>query len=149
MYKSIKEQLIGKTVLKIAMDKDYLVFYTDAGPVAFTVSEACCSTSVFYDFYGVKNLLQNGPITNVEKVDLHPDLTKDVNEPNNSEGETKVYGYRITTEDHMLYGDVTSVFSFRNYSNGYYGGSLESIELESIPPGLPQITDDITEIKYE
>lgn len=37
----------------------------------------------------------------------------------------QVYGYRLTTVS-PKWGRVSSVFSFRNSSNGYYGGSIES-----------------------
>ena len=37
----------------------------------------------------------------------------------------QVYGYRLTTLSRK-WGPVSSVFSFRNSSNGYYGGSIDS-----------------------
>ena len=51
------------------------------------------------------------------------------------------YGYAITTESEQ-FGEMTSVFSFRNSSNGYYGGWMYSTEDREVSP---EITDDIIE----
>lgn len=134
------EHLIGRKVNKIFFNEHYLKFDTDKGPLVYTVSGDCCSTSVFYDFYGVKNLLLNGPVTEVREVDLHPDLEKDSKKYDYS---IYVYGYQITTESKDL-GLVTSVFSFRNYSNGYYGGYLNEPTYADMDV-KPEINDDVIE----
>jgi hypothetical protein len=132
--KKLKE-LIGKKVRTIRMNEDWLVFETDKGNYAFTVEGECCSHSYFYDFYGVKNLLQNGEVLEVEEIELDvPDYTI---KPENDEIEA--YGYRLTTE-HEYWGKKSSVFSFRNDSNGYYGGWME--HSETFPENIPEITDD-------
>lgn len=141
-YESIEQKLVGKKVLKIYMNEDYLKFKTDKGNVTYSVYGECCSRSVFYDFYGVKKLLKNGPIIEVKEVELTAD-DKKLNrlDEENSQDSTSCYGFQIITEDKLL-GPVTSVFSFRNYSNGYYGGSLE---LDSEREVLPEIIDDVIE----
>lgn len=147
MYGSNIEQLVGKKVKKIHMDEDSLTFITDGGDFGFRVDGDCCSTSLFYDFYGVKNLLNNGAITEVKEVELHPtDITNDGSyggskDKKHSDESIQVYGYQLTTVS-PEFGEVTSVFSFRNYSNGYYGG-----DLVTGTPNLeaPEITEDVIE----
>lgn len=148
MYGANIDDLVGKKVLRIFMNEDHLQFITDQGAITFSVEGDCCSTSVFYDFYGVKKLLENGPIKRVEDVELHPtDITKDeqrgtMKDRKDSDEDIEVYGYSITTE-HPEWGEMTSVFSFRNYSNGYYGGSLERAAAEL--DVQPEIFDDVIE----
>lgn len=141
--------LIGATVSAILMSEDELIFQTDRGLVGYRVEGACCSHSYFYDFHGVRNLLENGPVVAFESVDLAPgdpgyhgdsspgwDYGSKCPECGKSDHDSlAVYGYRITTE-HPTWGPVTSVFSFRNDSNGYYGGWME-------PIFEPHITDDL------
>ena len=136
-----EQKLVGKKVLRIYMNEDFLKFETDKGNVVFGVDGDCCSASVFYDFFGVKKLLNNGAITEVKEVELTKDDKADKN-LERFEDSVECYGYQITTEDKEL-GLVTSVFSFRNYSNGYYGGSLEEAPDDKIV--LPEITDDVYE----
>lgn len=132
--------LHGKTVEAIYMSRKDLTFITDKGPVSFAVTAECCSTSYFFDFYGVENLL-GSVVTGFERVYLSPGdpgynskthQTKPKGNPKSKTSKkvaekvfTKVYGYRLTTE-HPVFGDVSSVISFRNDSNGYYGGSMNS-----------------------
>lgn len=142
MYDDMKE-LVGRKVEKIFMNMDYLKFETDKGSLLYSVYGDCCSSSYFYDFYGVKNLLKNGVVTEIKSVEL------DTSKIQTSEWEwgdcIQCYGFQITTES-PEFGEMTSVFSFRNSSNGYYGGNLvfnEGLDLEV----SPEITDDVIEVK--
>jgi len=124
------DSLVGRSVNAIRMGDQDLGFITDQGPVGFGVEGDCCSHSYFYDFYGVRNLLDNGPITSWECVALEPGDAGYVTDANrdNKAGEwgadqVQSYGYRLFTV-HPQWGEVSSVFSFRNDSNGYYGGYL-------------------------
>jgi len=140
------ENLVGKTVKKIYMNEDCLKFETDSGNVVFTVDGDCCSQSVFYDFYGVKNLLAGNPITSVKEVKLNP---TDISEKDGEQKDKKsyqeaisVYGFQLFTQS-KDFGEVTAVFSFRNYSNGYYGGWMELSQGDM--DVSPEITDDVIE----
>ena len=135
------KDLVGKKVLKIFINQEYLKFVTDSGEFTYVVTGDCCSTSYFYDFYGVKNLLDNGKIKEIKQVELHP--TDLLVTSSRYEDCIQVYGYQITTESEV-YGDVTSVFSFRNASNGYYGGSIDKTENREV---LPELVEDVIEIK--
>ena len=151
MYTEHSEALIGKKIKRIFMNEDYLKFETDKGNVVFNVYGDCCSQSVFYDFIGVKKLLNNGAVVAFEEIELTPSDIKTVKDEYDRERtedkksyqeSIQVYGYRLVTVD-PAFGEVSSVFSFRNYSNGYYGGSLE-LCLEGIDVS-PEIFDDVIE----
>lgn len=150
------DALIGATISAVLISEERLIFQTDRGLVTFRVDGDCCSDSYFYDFYGVKHLLKNGPVTAFEQVDLQPgdpgwhDCSKHGEMPYDDGGDwhesREVYGYRITTV-HPQFGPVTSVFSFRNDSNGYYGGWMSLVEgSDTIPDGMVSLQDDIAEV---
>jgi hypothetical protein len=131
--------LTGKTVREIWMNRDYLTFVTDDGPTTFTVYGDCCSDSFFFDFYGVGNVIDREVVA-FEKVDLspgdpgyHPETYEVENE--GYWVETEVYGYRLITE-HERFGHVSAVLSFRNESNGYYGGWME--HTDAVPAYEPE-----------
>lgn len=134
------KDLIGKKVLKIYLNKTYLKFETDQGNLVYIVEGDCCSSSYFFDFYGVKNLLENEKVIAAKEVELHP---SDLLAHNNAYEIISVYGYQITTES-KEYGEVTSVFSFRNSSNGYYGGYISKVDDQEV---VPEIKADIYEVK--
>lgn len=139
--------LVGKKILRVYMNEKYLRFDTDAGAFTYTVEGDCCSRSKFYDFVGVRKLLNNGPVTAVREINLDPaqdllsahDYKRKADEY--LEDSIQVYGFAITTES-KYYGEMTSVFSFRNYSNGYYGGWMEKAENREVQP---EIKDDVAE----
>ena len=128
---SCLDELTGHTIISIYMSEKYLVFNTKTRQVAYECEADCCSESVFYDFIGVKKLLKGNPIIATNEIPLQSfsfrnvkQWTKDRNKLQNC---VEVYGYEIITEDEK-FGDVTSVFSFRNYSNGAYGGNLSLVD---------------------
>lgn len=140
------ENLVGKKVKRIFMNEDYLKFETDQGNVVFEVEGDCCSQSVFYDFYGVKKLLNNGKIISAKEIEL---VSSDIKTVNAEEQDKKsyqesisVYGYELVTLDEKLGLEVTSVFSFRNYSNGCYGGTMSIADDGEV---MPEIFDDVIE----
>jgi hypothetical protein len=124
------QELVGKKVKGIGMTEDYLRFITDDGNFTFEVSGDCCSHSFFYDFIGVKKLLENGPIKLIEDVDKEDDGKRKLGNDSIS-----CYGVRFVTED-PKFGEVSSVMSFRNDSNGYYGGSLEKSNFDKDIPAI-------------
>lgn len=131
------KDLVGKKVHSVQANSDFMRFVTDQGNVDYEVTGDCCSSSYFFDFFGLDNLIKNGPVKEVKDVALEPAVLITKQEFN--DGEIKVYGFQITTES-PEYGEVTSVFSFRNSSNGYYGGSIE--RTDNAPTELPLLTRD-------
>ena len=132
------QELVGKRIKKIFMNEDFLKFETDLGNVVYSVEGDCCSQSVFYDFIGVKKLLTGNEVKVVEEIELKCEEQTDKKSYQES---IAVYGYRIITLDPVL-GEVSSVFSFRNYSNGYYGGYMNVDKDQDVSP---EIFDDVIE----
>lgn len=143
----LKEKLLGKKIQKIFLSQSYLKFETDQGNVLFQVEGDCCSHSYFFDFYGVKKLLENGPVTDFKSVPIKEGDFNAVTKTDEDYGDViQCYGYAITTES-PEFGEQTSVFSFRNKSNGYYGGSLEWRDGGPDLDVQPEITDDVVQVK--
>lgn len=149
----VLEQLKGDIVEQIYMSEDWLIIKTNKRIASFVVEGDCCSYSVFYDFIGVKDLLGK-PISSIEPVALgaddiieHADKYGYVTckDKKREDEAIKVYGYQINYID-PVYGERTAVFSFRNYSNGYYGGWMEGEIISDLPKQIPDlIKDDVFE----
>ena len=125
--------LVGKIITQVQFDEDYLIFTTTDGIFSYGVEGDCCSTSYFHDFIGVEKLLKGNTVVSVRSIELDDVDTKDDWDVIQS------YGYEIVTDD-PTFGEVTSVFSFRNRSNGYYGGNL--CHIDAYPTNTPTITQD-------
>jgi hypothetical protein len=141
----MKTAIEGRTVSEVWASYEYVTFVTDQGPVTFTVYGDCCSHSYFHDVIGADNLLAGGVVTELSEVELspgdpgyHPDdcpgrrYDYETGEYTDSpcgvdHDSLVVYGYRIVS-DHPEWGEVTTVLSFRNDSNGYYGGWMQPTE---------------------
>jgi hypothetical protein len=108
----------------------------DDGDIAFTVEGDCCSYSYFYDFLGVRRLLEHGPILDAYFKELDdPDPEKDEDA---ARGECVIaYGVVFVTE-HPRFGEVSSVMSFRNDSNGYYGGWMYATDPSNVSEDAPE-----------
>lgn len=121
----LEAPLKGATINEVWVSEDRLVFVTDKGNVAYVVYGDCCSYSYFHDIVGVDKLLFNGPVLELNSIELGSDFQPDDNENGEYYNDyIQVYGYEIVTE-HPLFGDQTTVIAFRNSSNGYYGGWME------------------------
>ena len=135
-------QLIGKTIQRVFINESYLKFVTNEGDFCFGVEGECCSSSIFYDFFGVKNLI-GSKVSSVAEIELIPgDISEDGDYLKDQKGEDnsiEVYGYKINAEN-SKWGEITAVFSFRNYSNGYYGGSLHLCGEKEVQP---EVFDDV------
>ena len=136
------KDLVGKKVNKIFLNQQNLKFETDGGNLVYEVLGDCCSYSFFYDFYGIKNVIGH-KVKEVKTVELHPTYLFVVPDKGDV---TQVNGYAITVEPNEddYYGERTAVFSFRNESNGYYGGGISKIDDKEV---LPEITEDVIEVK--
>ena len=154
-------KLIGRTITAIWISEDRVTFATDAGELTWRAEGDCCSTSYLYSIEGVDRLLAGHPVVAVHSIELQPgdtgyhdpDCARDSwREPaacGVDHDVLQVYGYRFTTED-PKWGPVSSVLSFRNDSNGYYGGWLEFTEDRSADQQqitADWITDDAAGVK--
>ncbi len=130
------EDLFGCRVtrLSVSYGEQDLVFWTEnKGPIVYSTDADCCSETWFADITGV-NALLGEVITTAEFVDMPGDIPPD--------GRTRqdvdtYYGIKLTTPK----GDVD--ITYRNSSNGYYGGSLTG-PTDVVPEAgvLRDITDD-------
>lgn len=118
------EQLIGKTINKIFLDEDYLTFEVDNGEIiTFVAIGDCCSISVWYDFYGVEEILGK-KVIDVKDIQLTNDdfLQKRLISKDNKNYDSSIEIYGVSLTFVSAFGERTATVSFRNYSNGYYGG---------------------------
>jgi hypothetical protein len=131
-------RLIGKKITEIHISDDRRVFTAADGElIGFDVEGDCCSHSYFYDFHGVRKLLDNGPVVKVGPIELA--------EPDQTGHEClQAYGFELVTES-PKWGEQTSVLSFRNDSNGYYGGWMQAASTDQIDE-LKIITDDVVDV---
>jgi hypothetical protein len=156
------DAIVGAQITRILWSSSVVTFETDKGAYTYRVFGDCCSNSYFHDIIGVGHLLQNGPVTAFEPVQLQPGdpghpkklaypgdpeasdvITALAPEPDDHDDVVRVYGYRLTTE-HPLFGPVSTVLAFRNSSNGYYGGWMERVSPDSVTgEGQASITTDI------
>ena len=123
------KSLVGKTIRAIFVSpgEGQLLFKTDEGDVGYHVWGDCCSESWFADLTGVDALI-GGTVTETEDVKY-----SEPNDDRTRQEHDVVYGYKIKTS--KGHADL----SFRNSSNGYYGGDLESGDA---PEATVAITDD-------
>ena len=138
--KDIKNAIVGKTLRNIRYDGQHLFLIFDEDYLSLTVYGECCSSSYFHDFYGVDRVI-NHKIIDFTSIELDP---TDLKASHNGDF-VRVYGYKIVCEpganDYYYDGQPTAVFSFRNDSNGYYGGSLEAGG--KLDESVPVITKDV------
>lgn len=141
-YENELSNLVGKQILQIQINDDYLVITTNEGVLSYMVTGDCCSQSYFHDFIGVSNILNN-TVLGTEEIAVEDITEKQVVKEGDYPSEClQHYGYRIVT-DHPKFGEVSAVVSFRNDSNGYYGGSIEEIDgVRLSEEKLTTITED-------
>lgn len=125
--------LIGRTVFALFVDNvaHTLYFVTECGAYAFEVEGDCCSESWYADILGF-DALKGSKIIGVRALSI--DCPEDGRTRQESDS---AYGVELRT----LRGRVT--IAYRCSSNGYYGGWMrDGNELEELPRGLKEITDD-------
>ena len=136
---SVLDVIIGHKIDQIEFTEDLLVFWSGRDTFAFTVYGDCCSDSYFYDFHGVRNLLESGPIIGTATIHLAPESLFP-----RYQDEVACYGYKLVAE-HPTWGEITAVLSFRNDSKGYYGGEMQYIGKRDTDQPIQFITDDVLE----
>ena len=119
-YADIKEDLLGRTIESIAIDKAKDKLTVRAGGLEFnySVEGDCCSRSWIEHLEGVESVIGQ-EVTGVEQLDMNEneDSKKHCERCEGSDV-LKIYQVLIKTPK------GTSTLEFRNDSNGYYGGCL-------------------------
>lgn len=107
--------LIGKTItdIKIADDKEAILFVTTDGEVIARADAECCSHT-WIEHIELPALGFPCIVTEVEDLNL-PGMSE---EWDDDENYIQFYGCQIKTDK----GEI--VIDYRNSSNGYYGGNL-------------------------
>jgi len=130
------DSLVGHRVLRIDVSRahtgedwdhgaeQFLRIAHTGGTLCVEAMGDCCSESWFADLTGLSALLE-APVTRVVELEM-PESVGDheFRDERTRQEWDQVYGYRIETPA----GSAT--LSFRNSSNGYYGGWLEVREEE-------------------
>lgn len=122
------EKLVGKKVVALFRNdsKDRLRFALDDGTSVHCYTDGdCCSSSWIEHIEGVANLIG----ATVRAAEDGPEV------PSENDGELKFYNFRIVTERGFCNLEM------RNSSNGYYGGSLDSVEGSDTDASI-QVADD-------
>jgi hypothetical protein len=150
------QKLVGQKIIGLFVaPKEYtLVLEIIGGSIMIDTDSDCCSETWFADIVGVDSLIGH-TIVSVEEPqyrenvsfewhdedDLGVDFTDKTHSRSRQECD-RLYGIKITTD--AGYTDIV----YRNSSNGYYGGSIGSVqvlddeEMNAIKNKWKQITDD-------
>ena len=139
-FKEPLRDLVGRTVTEIYLGADDIVFVTAEGLVGGRVVGGCCSTSYLHDLIGFDKLIA-GPVVKVEEIDLGV-----IEGLENAYEEVQSYGIKFVV-DHPQWGEVTAALSFRNRSNGYYGGWMDHAEYGAVPSSLRRVTGDVLDVE--
>lgn len=108
------QELIDKVIKEIYVNETGLIFITDSDErLYYQVDGGCCSSSYFSEIMHPESILGH----RIVKVDA---LEQESGEPTIQE-EDIIYAYRITSDREL--GLSNCIVTFRNSSNGYYGGS--------------------------
>jgi hypothetical protein len=129
--------IIGKTVQQVRMNpaRTYLVFdCTDGSKECFYTSGDCCSRSWIEHTTNV-DWIKGRKIVGYTTADLRS-FTASEKEPG-----TWMHPAKDTYDDHIQVYSASFAFEdgnaftveFRNQSNGYYGGELESVAEDDVP----------------
>ena len=111
----MSNELIGKTivVMKIALDKEAILFVTDKGENLVAMVDADCCSHTWVESIEMPALGLPFTVSAVEDLDMGKEpLSYDNFDC------LQYYGAKIVTDK----GDI--VIDYRNESNGYYGGSI-------------------------
>lgn len=138
MSNDMASDMVGARISAVYWSEEHLTFQADDGQLfGFTVFGDCCSHSYFHDLIGLEKLLA-GTVIKFDPISLA--MSDRVGDDNDSDEYVQKYGYRVVTK-HPTFGPVTTVFSFRNASNGYYGGWMER--------GPDMISDDQRKLTHD
>lgn len=119
-------QIIGETVEEISINEDYLKIYTKSNKTfVYEVDGQCCSHSYFSEITNVTSLLAGHKITGIRELEIVYGV-EGLRPSENDNEDVKVYGYLILSDPNLQ----PALLTFRNASNGYYGGYISHSDFE-------------------
>lgn len=126
-----KELLVGRKVISALIndEKDLVILDTDKGKVELTWDGDCCAVCYLANVSGVEALIGH-TILEVENSEW-----KDISKDGPYDDVLESMGSKVKTTG----GYVT--FESRVDHNGYYGGSIEVKEVDSVPHNLNILKD--------
>lgn len=110
-----KQEFVGKIIKEVYINDDATTvafLFDNKDLIAFDVEGDCCSRSYLEDIFNKYQLL-GSLITSIEEIDIGQKSSGDYTE-------IKYHAVKIHTENGICQ------FEFRNESNGYYDGYLDS-----------------------
>lgn len=128
------EELIDILVEKIELSDDRYTLVINR-KYQLVVDAGCCSETWIEHIIGVKQLLRS-KIRSVERLEFPSAYVEYLTKAEPSADYTQYYGLAISSNNGQM------IIDFRNRSNGYYGGSIQLLISEKIPPNLRLITED-------
>ena len=130
-------ELEGRIVASISANTECInLYFEDGTSLGLVVSGDCCSHSYWHDLIGVNHLLEGARIVKCQEMLLGEREIEPYCEY------TKAYALKIVSE-HPVWGEVTTIFAFRNDSNGYYGGECT---VGPILDGTWPVTGDVLNV---
>ena len=139
---SVLDDLVGRRVTAVWWSEERITFDTDRGPLSYEVEGDCCSQSYLHDLHGLDKLLA-GPVVSTNEVELLDSDEDPELKPRHEYDElTSCYGFQVVTV-HPQWGQVTTALSFRNASNGYYGGWMERAHIDEPTSDQRKLDGDV------
>ena len=138
----ITKTLKGKTIKNIYIDSrenpETLTFETTEGElISFETEGDCCSHCWFADFFNIQALI-NEEVLGSYEIELE-DYDYNTDDGRCTQSEDGIYGYKIYTKK------GTAVLSFRDSSNGWYGGWINQTTDHSRYYSLKNMTNWMSE----
>lgn len=132
-------ELVGKKIEAIYLNpaRDLLTFKTDLGYLQFQAEGDCCSESWIEHINGVKEIL-NKTIKKFEAID-GPDIEGCITSKGRGD-HVQFYFYKLLPEEYAW--DFLTI-DMRNDSNGYYGGELKFVGVNSPTADCIKIEKDM------
>ena len=129
------KELFEKYIRKIYMadDESFIILDVIRGKklLKYETVADCCSETWFADIIGVENLIGE-EVIGIIRLEL-----PSPQDNRSRQDYDEAYGIRLQTKK----GDCD--FIYRNSSNGYYGGRLDSVrEIDALPENCFEITAD-------
>lgn len=129
---TVLDDLIGREIQFVRVSDTVLLVVASDLPCAVEVEGDCCSTSWWADITGVPQIVGRA-VTAIEDLDLSG---YDVNDGRGRQEEDQAYGFRIRC------GESFADFIYRNSSNGYYGGWMQTYRVDALPSGMEIVDAD-------
>lgn len=108
--------LVGRTItgIKLASDKEAILFQTTDGDVVAQCDGDCCSSTWIEN---IENTVREFPALVVSAEDIEDGLPDTIEDDPDYDC-LQFYGFKIITDKGVI------IIDYRNSSNGYYGGNL-------------------------